>query len=165
MVHTCDDCDEKFETLTKLRLHDCPGPPLGGAEHARKIVDETGTLDRGDVLSTFPDEPVRVSTVEELEDAEGVLTVVPQMSGTPGTEETERIALQTTAGACVIEYFPGRGWVAVRTVRVGDRSEDQVYEELVEQIQDWQSVVREIALGHASGDVDGKQRLREELGF
>jgi predicted nucleic acid-binding Zn-ribbon protein len=24
MPHTCDDCGDEFETLSSLRLHDCP---------------------------------------------------------------------------------------------------------------------------------------------
>lgn len=165
MAHTCDACGETFQTLTKLRLHDCPGPPLTAADHVAKIVEETGELTQGDVLSTFPDQSVSVEMVEELGEAEEILTALPLMSGSPGTGLTERIALQTVAGGAVIEYFPQRGWIAVRTVRVGDKTEDQVYGELMEQVQDWQSVVTELALGHAAGDIDAKQKLRQELGL
>jgi len=168
MARTCDACGETFETLTKLRLHNCPGPTLrtlSAADHVQKIVEETGELDQGDVLSTFPDQLVPVETVEELGDAEEILSALPLMSGSPGTSLTERIALQTVAGGCVIEYFPQRGWIAVRTVRIGDKSEDQVYGELMEKVQDWQSIVTELALGHAAGDIDAKKKLRQELGL
>lgn len=165
MAHTCDTCGETFQTLTKLRLHDCPGPSLNAPDHVEKIVEETGELTQGDVLSTFPDQSVTVKTVEELGEAEEILTALPLMSGSPRTGLTERIALQTVAGGAVIEYFPQRGWIAVRTVGVGDKTEDQVYGELMEQVQDWQSVVTEIALGHAAGEVDAKKKLRQELGL
>ncbi|WP_114578395.1 hypothetical protein [Saliphagus sp. LR7] len=165
MAHTCDACDETFKTLTKLRLHDCPGPALSAPDHVTKIVEETGELTQGDVLATFPDQSVSVEVVEELGEAEEIQTALPLMSGSPGTGQTERIVLQTEVGAGVIEYFPQRGWVAVRTVRVGEKSEEEVYGALMEQMQDWQSVVTELALGHASGDHDIKKKLREELGI
>ena len=165
MAHTCDACGETFQTLSKLRLHDCPGPTLSDADHVEKIVEETSELKQGDVLSTFPDKSVPGEMVEELGKAEGILTALPLMSGSPGTGLTERIALQTVAGGAVIEYFPQRGWIAVRAVRVGDKSEDQVYGELMEQVQDWQSVVTEIALEHAAGNSNAKERLHQELGF
>lgn len=165
MAHTCDACDETFQTLTKLRLHDCPGPSLSAPDHVEKIVEETGELTQGDVLSTFPDQSVPVEMVEELGEAKEILTALPLMSGSPGTGLTERIALQTVGGGAVVEYFPQRGWIAVRTVHVGDKTEDQVYGELMEQVQDWQSVVTELALGHAAGDIDAKKKLRQELGL
>lgn len=165
MAHTCDACGETFQTLTKLRLHDCPGPKLSSSDHIPKIIKETGEVTQGDVLETFPDESVLVEEVEELGEAEEIRTALSLMSGSPGTRLTERIALQTEAGAAVIEYFPQRGWIAVRTVRVGEKSEDDVYEVLMEQVQDWQSVVTELALGHASGDFDAKKELRQELGL
>lgn len=165
MAHTCDACGETFRTLTKLRLHDCPGPTLNAPDHVEKIVEETGKLTQGDVLSTFPDRSLPIETVEELGEAEQIRTALPLMTGSPGTGLTERIALQTVAGGAVIEYFPQRGWIAVRTVRVGDKPEDQVYGELIEHVQEWQSVVTEIALGHAAGDSDAKKKLCQELGL
>ena len=165
MAHNCDACGETFQTLTKLRLHDCPGPALSEPDHVTKIVEETGELAQGDVLSTFPEESVPIEEVEELAEADEIQTALPLMSGSPGTGHTERIALQTDAGSAVIEYFPQRGWIAVRTVRAGDKTDEQVQEELMEQVQDWQSVVTELALGHASGDVDAKKKLRQELGL
>lgn len=165
MAHTCDACDETFQTLTKLRLHDCPGPALDAPDHLKKIVEEMGEITQGDVLSTFPDESLPVETVEAVANAEKIRTALPLMSGSPGTGLTERIALQTETGGAVIEYFPQRGWIAVRTVDVGDKTEDQVYEELMDQVKDWQSVVTDLALGHASGDIDAKKELRRELGL
>ncbi|MFC6721565.1 hypothetical protein [Halobacteriaceae bacterium SHR40] len=34
MPHTCDDCSEEFETLTRLRLHDCPAEESTAHEDA-----------------------------------------------------------------------------------------------------------------------------------
>ena len=165
MAHTCDACGKTFQTLTKLRLHDCPGPALDTPDHVKKIVEEIGEIAQGDVLSTFPDESLPVETVEALAKAEKIQTALPLMSGSPGTGLTERIALQTDTGGAVIEYFAQRGWIAVRTVDVGSKTEDQVNEELMDQVQDWQSVVTDLALGHASGDIDAKKELRRELGL
>ena len=165
MAHTCDACGETFQTLTKLRLHDCPGPKLSASDHVTKIVEETGELTQGDVLETFPDESVSVEEVEELGEAEEIRIALPLMSGSPETGLTERIAVQTDIGGAVIEYFPQRGWIAVRTVNAGSKTEEQLNEELMDQVQDWQSVVTDLALGHASGDIDAKKELRRELGF
>jgi hypothetical protein len=165
MAHTCDACGETFQTLTKLRLHDCPGPALDAPDHVKKIVEEIGEIAQGDVLSTFPDESLPVETVEALANAEKIQTALPLMSGSPGTGLTERIALQTETGGAVIEYFPQRGWIAVRTVDGESKTEDRVNEELMDQVQDWQSVVTDLALGHASGDIDAKKELRRELGL
>ena len=165
MAHTFDACGETFQTLTTLRLHDSPGPALAAPEHLKKIVEAMGETTQGDVLSTFPDESLPVETVEAVANAEKIRTALPLMSGSPGTGLTERIALQTETGGAVIEYFPQRGWIAVRTVDVGDKTEDQVYEELMDQVKDWQSVVTDLALGHASGDIDAKKELRRELGL
>jgi predicted nucleic acid-binding Zn-ribbon protein len=165
MAHTCDACGETFQTLTKLRLHDCPGPALDALDHVKKIVEEIGEIAQGDVLATFPDESVPVETVEGLAKAEKIQTALPLMSGSPGTGLTERIALQADTGGAVIEYFPHRGWIAVRTVGGEGKTEDQLNEELMDQVQDWQSVVTDLALGHASGDIDAKKELRRELGL
>jgi predicted nucleic acid-binding Zn-ribbon protein len=165
MPHTCGDCGETFETLSRLRLHDCPGPDMTAADHVQNIVAETGELDRGDVVATFPAESLAITTVEQLADTDEVLTAFPLMSGSPGTGQTERIALQTVAGGCVLEYFPTEGWIAVRTVRAEAKDEDEIYEALMEQVQDWQATVTELALGHATGDRDAKQKLRKELGL
>ncbi len=165
MAHTCDACGETFQTVTKLRLHDCPSPDLDAPDHVTKIVEEIGEITQGDVLSTFPEKSVPVETVEALAKADEMRTALPLMSGSPGTGLTERIAVQTDIGGAVIEYFPQRGWIAVRTVDAGSKTEDQLNEELMDQVQDWQSVVTDLALGHASGDIDAKKELRRELGF
>jgi len=94
MAHTCDACSETFQTLTKLRLHDCPGPKLSASDHVTKIVEETGELTQGDVLETFPDESVSVEEVEELGEAEEIRIALPLMSGSPETGLTERIAVR-----------------------------------------------------------------------
>lgn len=39
MAHTCEDCGETFETLTRLRLHDCPEDEEA-AERERRRQDE-----------------------------------------------------------------------------------------------------------------------------
>jgi hypothetical protein len=165
MAHTCDDCDETFRTLTKLRLHDCPGPALTDPDHVSKIIEQTGELSKGDVVAAFPEQSVPIEEVEALKEADGIQTAMSLMSGSPGTGQTERIALQTPTAGAVIEYFPQRGWIAVRTVAGEDKTDDELFGALMEQVQDWQSVVTDLALGHASGDVDAKQQLRDELGI
>ena len=41
MSHECDDCGQEFDTLTRLRLHDCSST----AESEETIVDSADTED------------------------------------------------------------------------------------------------------------------------
>ena len=45
MSHECEDCGEAFETLTRLRLHDCPGYDTAPV---REFIDE---VDQGDPVA------------------------------------------------------------------------------------------------------------------
>lgn len=164
MSHTCDTCGETFATLTRLRLHDCPGPTDGSVDHASKVVEEIKTgIDRGDVLSAIPDRPLSITTVEQLEENEEIPAVLPLMSGSPDEETTERIALHTVAGGYVLEYFPHDGWIVARAVSGSGKTDEEVSEELMEQVQDWQATVTELALSFADGDTDIEEKLRREL--
>jgi predicted nucleic acid-binding Zn-ribbon protein len=164
MSHECDDCGEPFETLTRLRLHDCPGPDLGDPEQARKVVEETKTaLERGDTMASLPYSPLSATAVEQLEDDDEVLTVLSLMSGSPDEETTERIALHTVAGGYVLEYFPHDGWIVVRSVSGSGKSDEQVFEALGELVQDWQQTVTDLAVDYAGGDTDVQEKLRREL--
>jgi predicted nucleic acid-binding Zn-ribbon protein len=164
MTHTCEDCGETFGTLSRLRLHDCPGPADLDAEQARKVVAETkGTLERGDVMPALPKRPLLPEVVGQLEEDKEVLTVLPLMSGSPEDETTQRIALQTVAGGYVLEHFPDEGWLVVRAVRGVDKTNDEVFEDLIEQVQDWQGTVTDLALDYATGGTDIEDRLRQEV--
>lgn len=164
MSHTCDACGETFATLTRLRLHDCPEPAEGGADYASKVVEEIKTgVDRGDMLSALPDRPLSITTVGQLEENEEILTVLPLMSGSPEEETTERIALHTVTGGYVLEFFPHDGWIVARAVSGAGKTDEEVSEELVEQVQDWQETVTDLALSFAGGDTDIEEKLRREL--
>lgn len=164
MSHTCETCGDTFATLTRLRLHDCPGPTDGDVDHASKVVEEIKTgVNRGDVLSAVPDRPLSVTTVEQLEEDEEILSVLPLMSGSPDEETTERIALHTVTGGYVLEYFPHDGWIVARTVSGAGKTDEEVSEKLMEQVQDWQATVTDLALSFADGDADIEEKLRREL--
>lgn len=164
MGHTCEDCEERFETLTQLRLHDCPAPTDLDAELARRLVAETEAgLERGDLVSALPKRALLPEVLADLTDDEEVLTVIPLMSGRPEDDTTERFALQTVAGGYVIEYFPHNGWFVVRTVSGAGKSEGETLDDLMEQVQEWQGVVAEIALDHASDPAEAQERLYQEL--
>ncbi|WP_458190575.1 hypothetical protein [Haladaptatus sp. NG-WS-4] len=164
MTHTCEDCGETFDTLTRLRLHDCPGPIDIDSEQARNVVIQTKDgLERGAVVSALPKRPLLPEMVEQLEHDDEVLTVLPLMSGSPDDETTERIALQTIAGGYVLEYFPDDGWLVVRAVSGTDRTDDETFEELMEQVQDWKGTVTDLTLDYAAGDTDIEERLRREV--
>lgn len=38
--YECDDCGETFDTLTRKRLHDCPGASTGDEEYSLDGMDE-----------------------------------------------------------------------------------------------------------------------------
>lgn len=163
MPHSCENCEETFETLTRLRVHDCPGPTDLDADLARQVVTETKEgLEGGDGVSSLPNRPLLPDVLMDLEDDEEVLTAMPLMSA-PSEETTERFALQTVAGGYVIEYFPDEGWLVVRAVSGADKSEDETFGELMELVQEWQGVVADIALDFASGGTGAQERLRREL--
>lgn len=44
MNHECEDCGETFETLTRLRLHDCPGYDTAPAA---ELIEKRDTLKVG----------------------------------------------------------------------------------------------------------------------
>jgi hypothetical protein len=62
MSHECDDCGQEFETLSRLRLHECPGDQLA---EATEDADTTGTsagppvedsgLDRRELERDYPE--------------------------------------------------------------------------------------------------------------
>ncbi|MEF8826830.1 MAG: hypothetical protein V5A27_10920, partial [Halapricum sp.] len=77
MSHECEDCGDTFETLTRLRLHDCPGS-------ARDESDETTTPDSDDRASADEEEAAENTDLDELlERAErGQLDVLPEAIAT-----------------------------------------------------------------------------------
>lgn len=164
MTRTCEDCGETFGTLTRLRLHDCPGAADIDPEQARKLVTEGKSgLKRGDVVSALPKRPLLPEVAGQLEEDEEVLTVLPLMSGSPEDETTQRLALQIVGGGYVLEHFSDEGWLVVRTVSGADKTNDEVFEDLMEQVQDWQGTVTDLALDYAAGGTDIQERLRREV--
>jgi len=85
------------------------------------------------------------------------------MSGSPEDETTQRLALQIVGGGYVLEHFPDEGWLVVRTVSGADKTDDEVFEDLMEQVQDWQGTVTDLALDYAAGGTDIQERLRREV--
>ena len=63
MTHECDDCGEAFETLSRLRLHDCSDDRSGGF---LDVSDASRTSDPADPTSSSPPEE-RNAPVAELD--------------------------------------------------------------------------------------------------
>lgn len=89
------------------------------------------------VLESLPDGPIPESTLESLEEGEKIKRVMPMMMrfGTmaEGDEEVvDRFVLQTATGGYVLDYEPDDGgWVVEEKVSGEDRSDDEVFEELM----------------------------------
>lgn len=162
MGHTCEDCGETFATLTRLRLHDCPGPDPDDEQFLERIEAELGgDPDRGDVLSALPTEPLSHQLVDRIEQAETVHTIFSLFGGLEKRGTTERLAVATAKRGFILEYFPRDGWVVVRSVNVADHSNAEAA--LMSAAEDWQSTVTDLSLDYASGEGNAQKKLREEL--
>lgn len=165
MPHTCEDCGEEFDTLSRLRLHDCPGPDPESEAFINRVTEElTGGLEKGAILSTLPTKPVTSDLLDRLEEAEPVHAVLTLLSGLEKPGAVERIAVRTTDYGYILEYFPENGWVVVRQVDGTNRSPDELETALMEAIEEWQSKVAEITLGSGSRE-ETQKRLRKELNW
>jgi hypothetical protein len=58
MPHECDDCGESFETLTRLRLHDC----------AEVSIDDGSSMDSSAFVSTSSSASSSDASIDELDD-------------------------------------------------------------------------------------------------
>lgn len=164
MTRTCKDCGEQFETLTRLRRHDCPGPTEFTATHIERIVAETKTgLERGDSVS-LPHRPLAPDLVASLEASEDVHVATPVRFGPTGQEAAERIALQTVAGGYILEFLPAEGWIVARRTTAEGKTDDQVADELEALIDEWEATITDLVLEYAGG-ADTRRRVREELGL
>ncbi|PSQ57929.1 MAG: hypothetical protein BRD23_08075 [Halobacteriales archaeon SW_9_67_25] len=164
MGHECDACGETFGTLSRLRLHDCPGVDFDDDERLAALAGDLASgLDRGTIISRLPDGGIELSDVETLRAHDSFLAVISPMNN-PRESTTERLALLVEGHAYVTEYFPGEnGWVVTREEETRDMAKDEAKDTLRKLIQDWQSVVTELSLDYAGGDDGVYDRLRKEL--
>lgn len=163
MPRVCEDCGEEFETLSRLRLHDCPGPDPKSEAFINRLTEElTGGLEKGAILSSLPIEPLTPDLIDCLEDAEPVDTVLTLLSGLEKPGATERIAVLTTNYGYVLEYFPEDGWVVVRHVDGRNSSPDELEAALMETVEEWQSKIEEITLGSESRN-EAQKQIQKEL--
>ncbi len=163
MAHECDRCGETFGTLSRLRLHDCPGPDLDDDEATRAFLDQVEEgLERGDTVTTLPDGGLSVTDVDALRSSDGVEAVTSQMTD-PVKSTTERIAVLVETRGYVLEYFPWKGWVVARAVSTAGMADDEAERALAEQMEDWRSRVTELSLEYASGRDGVSDELRREL--
>ncbi|MFB6233199.1 MAG: hypothetical protein ABEH61_02975 [Haloarculaceae archaeon] len=163
MSHTCDVCGETFDTLSRLRLHDCPGPDLTDSEWISSLATELEAgPERGDVVSSLPEGGIPPDAIDRVRDNDRFETVLVPMNN-PGEPTTERLVVLVEDHCCVLEYFPWEGWVVVREATTAGMTEEEAFEALHEQLQDWQSRVAELSMEYASGDDSVQRRLRDEL--
>ena len=163
MGHTCDRCGETFGTLSRLRLHDCPGPNLDDSDAIAAFIDQLAEgLERGDVLTTLPDGGLSPSTVDRMRNHERCIEILVPMNN-PGESTTERLAVLIEEYAYVMEYIPWKGWVVARAASTDGMAEENARDTLTEQLQDWQSRVTELSMEYAGGNDGVPEKLRREL--
>jgi hypothetical protein len=91
----------------------------------------------GSVVSSLPDRPLPVATVEGLEEHDAiVVSVAVQTEETSEGPVTTRFALVTNTVGVVLEYVPGAGWTVIERVRgEGDSPKELILALSVESIK------------------------------
>lgn len=91
----------------------------------------------GSLLSSLPDRPLPVATVEGLEDHETIaVSEIVLTDDTPERELVTRFALVAIGVGIVLDYVPGKGWTVVEKVTgVGKSPKELVLELSVESIK------------------------------
>ncbi|MEF8864114.1 MAG: hypothetical protein V5A29_03230 [Haloarculaceae archaeon] len=94
-------------------------------------------VDLGSVVSSLPDRPLPVATVEGLEEHDAiVVSVSVQTKGTSEGPMTTRFALVTNTVGAVLEYVPRAGWTVIERVRgEGDSPKELILALSVESIK------------------------------
>lgn len=96
----------------------------------------------GSLLSSLPDRPLPIPTVEELEEHDTIVVAVPiQTEEEKDRPVTERFALVTASVGVILEYFPEKGWAVVKKGSSEDRSEKEMVAALVGESIEWQDEV------------------------
>lgn len=67
MPHTCEDCGETFDTLSRLRLHDCPEDEVTAERERRKQNEEIDASIRR--MTREEDTAAKRNASDELTDA------------------------------------------------------------------------------------------------
>lgn len=77
----------------------------------------------GSLVSSLPDRPIPVTTVEGLEEHDAIIvSVAAQTEETIEGPVTTRFALVTSTVGVVLEYVPGDGWTVIEKASGDGRS-------------------------------------------
>lgn len=97
-------------------------------------------VDEGAVLETFPDDPIPLTALNDLEDHDAIVTAIPVMSEAhDGKEIANRVVIQTDVAAIVAAY--DEIWTVDHRVDGTDRDNDEVFEEAMIEAQGENSLV------------------------
>jgi hypothetical protein len=116
----------------------------------------------GSLLSSLPDRPLPIATVEGLEEHDAIVVAVPIQTEEEKQRDqavTERFALVTSSVGVILEYFPERGWAVVKKVNGKDLSEKEMVAALVGESIKWQDELDELADAAMAGDL--QERLED----
>lgn len=93
----------------------------------------------GESLSAVPPRPLELSILEELAEHDRVVAVVPLVSrGTSHPAAVTHALVQLRQAGILIEYDTHEGWVVQRRVTAAEKSDPEVFRDLVRQAIDWQ---------------------------
>lgn len=111
--------------------------PTSRQNHFPPTVRTPRMVDLGSVVSSLPDRPLSVATVEGLEEHDAiVVSVAVQTEETSEGPVTTRFALVTNTVGVVLEYVPGAGWTVIERVRgEGDSPKELILALSVESIK------------------------------
>lgn len=109
----------------------------------------------GSLVSSLPDHPVPIQTVEGLEAHDAIVVAVPiQTDAERDRPVTERFAVVTASMGVILEYFPDRGWAVVKHVSGENRSPKEMVIALVGESITWQDELDDLAEAAMTGSLD-----------
>lgn len=115
---------------------------------------ETGDSSLPARLETFPETPVPIANLDELEARDGVDHVISLLSvETDAGAVSERVLIQYDDVGYLLEHYPS-GWVLVEQVDGDDRTEAELLGELAERTREYHAKLAELACSVVDDEFD-----------
>jgi|AntRauTorcE11898_2_1112593.scaffolds.fasta_scaffold02282_3 hypothetical protein len=117
-THICNDCETEFNTLTRLRLHDCEGGQQARTDDTpSEEVEYTEEAPKELCPDTMVERPLTHNETLDLWDfKDSVLTIMPKTA--PANKEAPEIArmmVVTKNNITILEYNEETGWGVIKS--------------------------------------------------